>query len=94
LIRGFSFNAGEWNFPDAPLRGHFAWHRWYQSACGIESFESWLARVEQKMPKSLMEEIYSEILPEWHDFDPDALGKMLEQLRRKRKFVRGLIIAA
>jgi hypothetical protein len=94
IDQGFCFNAGEWNFPDAPLRGLYARHRVYESVRGIESFEPWLARVEGKMTESLVEEIYSEIPPEWYDFDPDALEKMLEQLLRRRKLVRELIIAA
>jgi hypothetical protein len=61
LIRGFCFNAGKRNFPDAPLRGLLAWHRSYQSARGVESSEPWLAPVEEKMPESLL--------------DPDALEK-------------------
>jgi hypothetical protein len=75
LIRGFCFNAGKRNFPDAPLRGLLAWHRSYQSARGVESSEPWLAPVEEKMPESLLEENWSEIPPEWYDFDPDALEK-------------------
>jgi hypothetical protein len=94
IDQGFCFNAGEWNFPDAPLRGLYARHRVYESVRGIESFEPWLARVEEKMTESLVEEIYSEIPPEWYDFDPDALEKMLELLLRRRKLVRELIIAA
>ncbi|MGH9714595.1 MAG: HipA family kinase [Candidatus Acidiferrales bacterium] len=92
--QGFCFNAGEWNFPDAPLRGLYARHRVYDSVCGIESFEPWLARVEEKMTESLVEGIYSEIPPEWYDFEPDALEKMLEQLLRRRKLVRDLIVGA
>jgi len=94
IDQGFCFNADEWNFPDAPLRGLYARHRVYESVRGIESFEPWLARVEEKMTESLVEEIYSEIPPEWYDFEPDALEKMLEQLLRRRKLVRELIIAA
>lgn len=94
IDQGFCFNAGEWNFPDAPLRGLYARHRVYESVRGIESFEPWLARVEEKMTESLVEEIYSEIPPEWYDFEPDALERMLEQLLRRRKLVRELIIAA
>ena len=48
----------------------------------------------RKITESLPEEIYSEISPEWYDFEPDALEKMLEQLLRRRKLVRELINAA
>ena len=46
IDQGFCFNAGEWNFPDAPLRGLYARHRVYESVRGIEAFEPWLARIE------------------------------------------------
>ena len=49
IDQGFCFNAGEWNFPDAPLRGLYARHRVYESVRGIESFEPWLTRIETKI---------------------------------------------
>ena len=30
IDQGFCFNAGEWNFPDAPLRGLYLRHRVYE----------------------------------------------------------------
>jgi hypothetical protein len=35
IDNGFCFNASEWNFPDAPLRGLYARHRVYQSVLGM-----------------------------------------------------------
>jgi len=94
IDQGFCFNANEWNFPDAPLRGLYMRHRVYESVRGIESFEPWLSRVESKMNEAALEEAASEIPPEWYDFDRDSLDKMLEQLLRRRKLVRDLIVAA
>ncbi|MGA2510138.1 MAG: HipA family kinase [Candidatus Acidiferrales bacterium] len=94
IDQGFCFNAGEWNFPDAPLRGLYARHRVYESVRGIDSFEPWLARVESRITESVLEEFASEIPPEWYGFDPDALDRMLEQLLRRRKLVRELIVSA
>lgn len=93
IDQGFCFNAGEWNFPDAPLRGIYARHQVYESVRGIDSFEPWLSRVETKIGESALDEIQSEIPPEWYDDDSDALNKMLEQLWRRRKLVRELILA-
>jgi hypothetical protein len=45
IDNGFCFNAGEWNFPDAPLRGLYARHRVYENVRGMDSFEAWIARV-------------------------------------------------
>ena len=94
IDQGFCFNAGEWNFPDAPLRGLYARHRVYESVRAIESFEPWLTRVETKVTEATLDEIFSEIPPEWYNFDPEPLEKMLVQLLRRRKLVRELIISA
>ena len=94
IDQGFCFNAGEWNFPDAPLRGIYARHSVYEPVTGIDSFEPWLSRIESTIAESALDEIQSEIPPEWYDDDADALNKMLEQLWRRRKLVRDLIVAA
>jgi len=94
IDQGFCFNAGEWNFPDAPLRGLYARHRVYESVRGIDSFEPWLARIETKITEAALDEAASEIPPEWYNFDPDALEQLLEQLLRRRKRVRELIVSA
>src|SRR5277367_7151416 len=61
IDQGFCFNAGEWNFPDAPLRGIYSRHRVYESARGMEAFEPWIARVEGKMTEAVFDEVYKEI---------------------------------
>lgn len=94
IDQGFCFNAGEWNFPDAPLRGLYARHRVYESVRGIESFEPWLTRVETKITGATLDDIASEIPPEWYNFDPEPLEKMLAQLLRRRGLVRELIVSA
>jgi len=94
IDQGFCFNACEWNFPDAPLRGLYARHRVYEFARGLESFEPWLERVETKMTEAVLDEVYKEIPSEWYDFQTDALERMLEQLLRRRKLVRELIVSA
>lgn len=58
IDQGFCFNAGEWNFPDAPLRGLYARHRVYESVSGIESFEPWLERLETKFKKATSIDIW------------------------------------
>lgn len=94
IDQGFCFNAVEWNFPDGPLRGLYARHRVYESVRGLESFEPWLTRVETMMTETALEEAASAIPPEWYAFESDALYRMLEQLLRRRKIVRELVIAA
>ncbi len=94
IDQGFCFNAVEWNFPDAPLRGLYARHRVYESARGLQAFEPWLARIEGKMTETVFDEIYKEIPGEWYGFETEALERMLEQLLRRRKLVRELVVSA
>lgn len=94
IDQGFCFNAGEWNFPDAPLRGLYARHRVYEMVRGIESFEPWLGRIETKINEAVLDEIYGEIPPQWYSADSGELEKMLEHLLRRRKMVRELIVSA
>jgi hypothetical protein len=94
IDQGFCFNAGEWSFPDAPLRGLYARHRVYESVCGIESFEPWLARMETKMTDTFFDELIGEIPPEWYGFESAALERMVEHLLRRRSLVRELIVSA
>lgn len=42
IDQGFCFNAEEWNFPDAPLRGLYARNKVYEGVTGRESFGPWL----------------------------------------------------
>jgi hypothetical protein len=94
IDQGFCFNAGQWNFPDAPLRGLYARHHVYATVRGIEAFEPWIARIETKITESVLGEIAGEIPLEWYDAEAAALERMLEQLARRRKLVRELIISA
>lgn len=94
IDQGFCFNAGEWNFPDAPLRGLYARHCVYESVRGMESFEKWIARIESKMTETVLDEAYREIPPHWYEFETDELERLLEQLLRRRKRVRELVISS
>jgi len=94
IDQGFCFNAGEWNFPDAPLRGLYARHRVYESVRGIDAFEPWLTRVETRMTEAVLEDAAQGIPPEWYGFDFDALEQLLERLLQRRKRVRELILSA
>jgi len=94
IDQGFCFNAGTWNFPDAPLRGIYPRHRVYQTVTGIDSFEPWLSRVEQRMKKDVLGDIADGIPPEWYNDEYDQLGELLDRLEKRRSRVRELIIAA
>ena len=46
IDQGYCFNAGEWSFPDAPLRGVYARNDVYREVTGWESFQPWLGKLE------------------------------------------------
>jgi hypothetical protein len=56
IDNGFCFNAGEWNLPDAPLRGIYARHGVYEGVRGMEAFEPWLSRLEERIGEEAVEE--------------------------------------
>lgn len=93
IDHGFCFNAGEWSFPDAPLRGLYARHRVYEGVRGLESFEPWVSRIE-KLDAATLEEAASEVPPDWYGGDQEALERLLGQLLRRRTIVRELLVSA
>ena len=87
--QGFCFNAGEWTFPDAPLRGIFPRNRVYARITGWKSFEPWLSRIEAIQPETLGE-IADIVPPEWYGGFED-MKRLMEQLLLRRSRVRELI---
>ena len=47
IDQGYCFNAGEWRFPDSPLRGAYANNCVYGGVMGWEAFEPALSRAEE-----------------------------------------------
>src|SRR5258705_8918843 len=94
IDQGFCFNAGEWNFPDAPLRGLYARNRVYQGVTGMQSFAPWLERLEKQMTERALDEIIRPISPEGDVDDYDELVRLIEQLHRRKRRVEELILSA
>ncbi len=94
IDQGFCFNAGEWNFPDAPLRGLYARHRVYDSARGVDSFAPWLDRLARRITPDVLDQAAKQIPPQWYGFEMDALYALLERLDRRRAGVSEQIEAA
>ena len=90
IDQGFCFNAGEWTFPDSPLRGVYARNRVYARVTGWPSFEPWLSRIEQ-MEGDTIWNIADVVPPEWYGGDMATIERLLEQLLRRRGRVRELI---
>jgi len=94
IDQGFCFNAGEWNFPDAPLRGLYARSRVYEGVTGMDSFAPWLERLEKRITEKVLAELGEEIPPAWYEDDYDAVLRLLEQLQRRKPLVEELILSA
>jgi hypothetical protein len=94
IDQGFCFNAGEWNFPDAPLRGLYNRHSVYRHVTGMDSFEPWLSRVEERLSRAQLGEIAGGIPPEWYNDEYDRLEELIRRLDQRRRSVRELILSA
>jgi HipA-like kinase len=92
IDQGYCFNAGEWTFPDFPLRGVYARNEVYAGVRGWESFEPWLSRVEN-MADSVVWELVNGIPPAWYASQGDELEKLARTLIARRVLVRELIEA-
>jgi len=92
IDHGFCFNAGEWKFVDAPLRGVYARNAVYRSVGGWESFEPWLNRIEM-LPAEKVWEMAETIPPEWYSGEVSAIENLVERLLERRSRVRDLVTA-
>jgi hypothetical protein len=90
IDQGFCFNAGEWTFPDSPLRGVFARNQVYARVRGWDSFEPWLSRIERFEAERLWA-IAEEVPPGWYGGDLRTIERLMEQLLERRARVRELI---
>jgi len=90
--QGYFFNAGEWSFPDAPLRGVFGRNDVYAGITGWDSFEPWLSRIES-LPESSLWPLVDQIPAEWYGSATYELGQLLTRLLERRSRVRELILS-
>ncbi len=90
IDQGFCFNAGEWTFPDSPLRGVYPRNLVYAGVSGWDSFEPWLSRVEA-MRAELLWAAAEGIPPEWYGGDGRELERLIETLRGRQGRIRELI---
>jgi hypothetical protein len=94
IDHGFCFNGGDWNFPDAPVRGLYADRRVYRSVVGLESFDPWLDRMETGLSLDALYQEAQQVLPEWYEEDHKAWERLIERLYMRRTRVRELIWSA
>jgi hypothetical protein len=86
---GYCFNAGEWGFPDAPLRGVYGLNDVYERIESWDDFEPWLSRIE-RFPSRQLQGIADEIPCEWYGERSD-LQRLQDCLLERRSIVRQLI---
>jgi len=89
---GFYFNAGEWNFPDAPLRATARRNEVYAKVTGWNSFEPWLHCIEEMEP-SILYDIAETVPPEWYGGRRPDMEHLVDRLLARRSRVRDLILA-
>ena len=90
IDQGYCFNAGEWTFPDSPLRGVYARNRVYACVTGWTSFEPWLSRMETMEAETLWG-IAEIVPPEWYGGDTAVIERLTEQMLVRRGRLRELI---
>lgn len=90
IDQGYCFNAGEWTFPDFPLRGVYANNCVYERVTGWESFEPALSRAE-KMDADTIWRCAADIPEEWYEGDREGLERLVEKLSKRRKLIFNLI---
>ena len=92
IDQGFCFNANEWSFPDAPLRGVFSRLSVYAEVAGLGSFEPYLTRLEN-LDDGLLEDAAAAVPPEWYAGETEELGALLQALADRRRKVAPLLLA-
>ena len=90
IDQGYCFNAGEWEFVDAPLRGVYARNLVYRGVTGWESFEPWLGRVQELDPQKIWS-IAETVPPEWYGGNLAEMEMLVEQLLKRRELIPELI---
>jgi hypothetical protein len=91
---GLTDSAGDWKFPDAPLRGLYTRNRVYEGITGMQSFGPWLERLENRITERVLDEASRDIPSEWYEDDYDSLLRLLEQIFRRRTRVPELLLEA
>ena len=90
IDQGYCFNAGEWTFPDFPLRGVYANNSVYEGVTGWEAFEPAMTKAEA-MDLDIIWHCAAEIPEEWYERDRDGLHRLVEALHHRRGAIRNLI---
>jgi len=91
IDQGCCFDAANWTFCDAPLRGVYAQNIVYGKVVGWESFEPWLTRIERMEPQTGWN-IARSMPEEWIGGPLTELEMLIERLFARRNRIRELIV--
>jgi hypothetical protein len=87
IDQGYCFNAGDWTFPDYPLRGVYADNCVYKKVAGWDAFEP--TRRANGRERDLR--LAADIPEEWYEGDTDGLHRLVEALYARRPVIRSLV---
>ena len=90
IDQGYCFNAGEWTFPDSPLRGVYGRNDVYRGIMGWLSFDPWLTRIVE-MDAEAIWRCAEEVPVEWYGETSD-MERLVEALLKRRARVPELIL--
>ena len=90
IDQGYCFNAGEWSFPDSPLRGVYGRNEVYRGITSWNSFEPWLSRL-QELDEQRLWQVAEAVPPTWYGETCD-MERLIEQLIKRRNRVPELIL--
>lgn len=92
IDQGMCFHGDSWSFPDHPRKSLYAMKEVYEKVTGLENFEPWLNKLENKINGDLIMKIASQIPTEWYDNNKTALRVLAETLDNRRRSTRLLIL--
>jgi hypothetical protein len=92
IDQGNCFGAEKWTLTDAPPCGLYHNPIVYEGIRGIETFEPWLASLEQ-LNECVLRNVAKAIPPEWCDHDVISFNRLLDQLDCRRDQMVRLLCA-
>ena len=90
IDHGYAFSGPHWQFQDSPLQGLYFRTSVYDAVESLDSFQPWLAMVEN-FPVEVVDAAWKEIPGPWLEDDAEPLEQMLEHLLKRRSRVPQMI---
>jgi hypothetical protein len=90
IDQGHCFDAGEWSFPDMPLRSVYYRNYVYRHMTGWNDFEPALSLIEQVESHQIWQ-CACDMPKEWYQEDSNGLRRLVDTLYKRRLIIRDLI---